>query len=79
MDNTILPWVVVLLPLLGFLIIAFIGAGLTKEPAPVVEPPPVEGASPYAMESEDDEDTELLGPDGQPLHPKAADGHHDPN
>lgn len=87
MDNQILPWVVVLLPLIGFLIIAFFGAGLTKEPKPVVETGPLpgahsEGASPYAMET-DEEDTELIGPDGEPIskqhdaaHGDHADAHH---
>lgn len=38
MDNySLLPWLVVLCPLLGFLFNAFFGAGLTKSPRPVVD------------------------------------------
>ncbi|GAB4455345.1 MAG: hypothetical protein OHK0029_11310 [Armatimonadaceae bacterium] len=64
-----LPWLVVLLPLLGFLILAFIGAGVTKEPKPVVEtepaphPTPVPGQSPYAMETEEEPVSSATGVD----------------
>jgi NADH-quinone oxidoreductase subunit L len=58
---SILPWVVVLLPLIGFLILAVIGAGATKEPKPVVETAPAHDehgpeVSPYAMADHDDEE-----------------------
>lgn len=77
--RSILPWVVVLLPLLGFLILAIIGAGVTKEPAPVVETAPIEeepkpGVSPYAMQGDEDED-EHAGHEGHDDHGHGHDSH----
>lgn len=41
MDPQVLPWLVPLCPLIGFLINAFAGARLTKSPRPVVETAPL--------------------------------------
>ncbi|MDX1931539.1 MAG: NADH-quinone oxidoreductase subunit L [Capsulimonadales bacterium] len=54
MNTSDLPWLVVLLPLVGFLINAFLGARLTGSPKPVPEAPLPPHVS-YEMEPEEEE------------------------
>ena len=74
MQTSMLPWLVVLLPLIGFLINAFFGAWLTKSPRPIVEALPTPEPVSYEMER-DDEDEETGAVAVHHAHVYDADGH----